>query len=1048
MQKTIGKRLARKKKAGNEPMMPHKVPMIISATIILAFLFSPLVHADLADIVIDHSPGHVDNPQVTSDGNGNVYTVWEDTRNGSSDIYFNYSTDYGFTWQDPDIRIDTDVLGASHSRRPQIACDNTGHVYAVWEDQRNGGTDIYFNYSSNYGVTWQSSDKKLNSVLYALIPQYPKITCDNSGHVYVVWDDNYFNTSADYGVSWLSAATRISTTGGVETKITCDQNAHVYVAWRSSDILFNYSSDFGNSWQSDITISDIYPVHAIPYGLSLNSNESGNVYFAWDDGRNRTDFPDVYFNSCSNYGSICRASSDIKLNTGTPGTIYSIWPKVISDETGHVYVAWYDRRNGLGDIYMNSSSDHGITWQNPDMRLDTDSAGSADSGFPEIATDDSGHIYAIWTDDQSGIGAGLYINYSLDYGVTWLPENRKISSEGFNLQMVADVNRFYIVRNANNNVVFNEVAPLEVPPFAPADPYPASGATQIGLTPILSWQTGDANLDDTLTYDVYFGTTSPPPLVSANQTEMAYLPGTLAYFTNYYWQVIGRDNLGSETAGPIWSFQTISGPPQFTGFSPSDGATDIPLAPILGWTAVDNDLGDTLTYDVYFGKTYPPAKQVSDWTSNTYNPGLLTRYTVYYWKVVARDNHGTETVGPVLIFTTINHKPQFQGPFSPADGAQDVTFTPTLKWNASDADGDVVTYDIYFGASPDPPLILSNKTIKSYQPVLPPNKLPHVTTYYWKIVARDNHGAETESPIMSFTTADNPPAILNFSPQSAAVKNVTPTLSWSAADPDPDDTLVYDIYFGTSPNPPLVLSNQADTSYQPGQLAFETKYYWTVVAKDPHWDPVTKRGEKSMMVIYFTTVSANAPPVFGSSFLPLDGATGRALRPQLSWSASDPDGDTIAYDVYFGTSTSPPLVVSDQTVRLYNPGMLLALTTYYWKVVARDNHGNETVSSIFSFTTGNPPSIQYAYPNPCNTNQVVSIVGKAFGAEQGTSVLHLGGTKFGLGYRKVLFWSDTRIDFRIPAFLTWLHGTRHTRDLWVTVGVFSSNKIKLTMIRK
>ena len=1108
------------------------------------FLLPSLLCGQMPDIIVDHSSGNVHAPQIAADGNGNVYTVWEDTRNGSSDIYFNYSTDYGFTWQDTDIRIDTDVSGASHSRRPQIACDSNGHVYIVWEDERNGGTDIYFNYSSDFGITWQGSDRKMNSVLYALIPQYPKVTCDNSGHVYVAWDDNYFNTcTIDINgiANCLSEAIRISATGGVETELTCDQNGHVYVAWRTSDILFNYSSDFGNSWQSDITISDTDPVHAIPYGLSLNSNESGNVYFAWDDGRNSTDLPDVYFNSCSNYGSICRASPDIRpdirLNTGTPGPTYSIWPVIACDENGSVYVAWYDKRNLVGDIYLNYYDYNTNNWQASDIRLDTDSP-SADSGYPKISSDNNGHACVIWIDNQQDTGPGLYMNYSLNHGVNWLSENRKIGSGGINPQMVTDGNRFYIVWD-NGDIVFNEMAPADVPPFPPADPSPVNGAAQVSLTPLLSWRGGDANLDDTLTYDVYLDISSPPQqLVSPNQTATTYTQVTpLSYLTTYYWQVVAKDSTGAQTAGPIWSFTTISGPPYFVDFSPPAGATGVGRMPTLSWTAIDPDPGDTLTYAVYFGKTNPPPLQTTSYTSNTYNPGLLSHYTVYYWKIVAKDNHGTLTTGPILSFTTINNPPQFNT-YSPVDGATGIElddhYHSTLKWSASDADGDdTIKYDIYFGTSSPPPLVASNQTVTSYYT----GPLTHMTVYYWKIVARDNHGAETELPVLSFTTLNNKPVFLRHLPTiDTPGVDPSPTLQWSVYDPDPDDTLTYDVYFGTSSSPPLVRSHQTKTSYTPGQLSYSTRYYWMVVAHDPHG------AEATVDVLYFTTAASDYPEL--SNFFPEDKASGIGSKPTLSWSGSDPNlGDTLTYDVYFGYSSPPPKKVSNQAATTYQPGTLAPYKVYYWKIVARDNHGVERVGPILSFstlnrppqiqsftpsnlstgvspgvtlkwsasdpdfydtvscniyfgtssppplvaiknttgtykpagllplteyywkivaydesgaetigpelsfTTGNPPTIQSISPKPCQTLQVISIFGELFRDTQGTSEIHLGSLVFRSGSIRIKMWSDTRIDFQIPPFTALSSGKTVKRYLWVKVNGLISNKVLVT-IRK
>ena len=46
----------------------------------------------------------------------------------------------------------------------------------------------------------------------------------------------------------------------------------------------------------------------------------------------------------------------------------------------------------------------------------------------------------------------------------------------------------------------------------------------------------------------------------------------------------------------------------------------------------------------------------------------------------------------------------------------------------------------------------------------------------------------------------------------------------------------------------------------------------------------------------------NEAPAAPANLSPADGATGTGLHPTLSWSASDPDGDGVTHDVYFGTS--------------------------------------------------------------------------------------------------------------------------------------------------
>jgi hypothetical protein len=59
----------------------------------------------------------------------------------------------------------------------------------------------------------------------------------------------------------------------------------------------------------------------------------------------------------------------------------------------------------------------------------------------------------------------------------------------------------------------------------------------------------------------------------------------------------------------------------------------------------------------------------------------------------------------------------------------------------------------------------------------------------------------------------------------------------------------------------------------------------------------------------------------------------------------------VTYDVYFGTSTSPPLFSNDQLGTTYDPGTLGYDTKYYWKIIATDNHGATTSGSLRDFTT-------------------------------------------------------------------------------------------------
>ena len=99
-----------------------------------------------------------------------------------------------------------------------------------------------------------------------------------------------------------------------------------------------------------------------------------------------------------------------------------------------------------------------------------------------------------------------------------------------------------------------------------------------------------------------------------------------------------------------------------------------------------------------------------------------------------------------------NQPPSVPSDPAPADGAQDQPLDLDLSWTGGDPDGDEVIYDVYFGTS-CPPSDLACEGVSST--VCDPGPLHPVTQYFWYVIARDNHCAESRGPVAgcwSFTT--------------------------------------------------------------------------------------------------------------------------------------------------------------------------------------------------------------------------------------------------------------------------------------------------------
>jgi fibronectin type 3 domain-containing protein len=171
------------------------------------------------------------------------------------------------------------------------------------------------------------------------------------------------------------------------------------------------------------------------------------------------------------------------------------------------------------------------------------------------------------------------------------------------------------------------------------------------------------------------------------------------------------------------------------------------------------------------------------------------------------------------------------------------------------------------------------------------------------------------------------------SPSSGATnQSVDVDLGWA----DASDAASYDVYFGTSSSPPKD-GTASSSDYALSTLSYSTHYYWKIVAKNlcsstegPVWD--------------FTTGCAAPGTPSGPS--PASGATNQSKDVDLNW--ADASGAT-SYDVYFGTSPSPPYVTNTGSSS-YALSTLSSTTHYYWKVVAKSSCSS-TEGSVWDFTT-------------------------------------------------------------------------------------------------
>jgi hypothetical protein len=425
-----------------------------------------------------------------------------------------------------------------------------------------------------------------------------------------------------------------------------------------------------------------------------------------------------------------------------------------------------------------------------------------------------------------------------------------VPDDGFPGNRDVDVDVTGVVDPAGNmlpapyHFVFHTGGSPNQPPAAPCSPSPNADAVNVSVNVQLSWGCTTDPDGDTVEYDVHLGTDSNPAF-AATVSAPPYVPPTpLAAGTRYYWRIDARDEHGAVTPSPVWHFDTGSltppnQPPAAPAepISPANGSTTLGVTAILTWSGGADPDGDPVNYLVRFGTANPPPnlRTVSARTTTVLTP-LLSQ--TYYWQIVSRDDHSHETAGPIWSFNTPgppNQAPSAPCLQTPADNADHVSVTTSLTWGCGvDPESDPVTFVVYLerngGQNPDS---VATTTATSYTPS---DSLRYGSFYSWKIVARDDHGNRTSSPVRGFDTenANRPPtAPCNPNPYDGAT-DISPDdvrLRWGCGQDPDDDPESYDVYFGTTPEPTFIDTNST-RNYFVGGVEPNTQYYWKIVAKD------------------------------------------------------------------------------------------------------------------------------------------------------------------------------------------------------------------------
>jgi N-acetyl-beta-hexosaminidase len=555
---------------------------------------------------------------------------------------------------------------------------------------------------------------------------------------------------------------------------------------------------------------------------------------------------------------------------------------------------------------------------------------------PEAASNPVPANYAInqpdavtlaWT--ASTVSCGESVTYDVHFGTSSNPTDMVVVGEAradttlLQAGLSPAVTYYWkVVAKANGHSTDSEVWSFTTgacteAPTAPTNPDPADGATDQPTSLTLSWAASTVTCGGPVTYDLYIGLSSNPPLVRTGLTNPSQLVSDLEQGARYYWKVVAKAN-GQSMGGEMWTFWTgpcTVAPTAPTNPSPADGATDLPRSLTLSWAASTVTCGGPVTYDLYIGLSSDPPLVRTGLTNPSQFVSDLEQGALYYWKVVAKAN-GQSTGGEMWTFTTVcTAAATAPTNPSPADGATDLPRSLTLSWAASTVTcGGPVTYDLYIGLSSDPPLVRTGLT----NPSQFVSDLEQGALYYWKVVAKAN-GQSTGGEMWTFTTVCTAAATAPTNPSPAHNATNQPTsltLSWAASTVTCGGPVTYDLYIGLSSDPPLVRTGLTSPSQFVSDLEQGALYYWKVVAK--------ANGQSTIGDVWSFATLTIIEKVATPTFSPPAGTYGPDLTVTISCATS---GATIRYT----TNGSEPTTSSPTYSSAISVTSTMTLKAKAWK---------------------------------------------------------------------------------------------------------------------
>lgn len=364
-------------------------------------------------LVNDDTTGGCDQlePSIVNTKNGYI-AVWIDYRNGHNPDIYAGRFDFSGVLIDSVVQVNNDS-GSNYQGAPSVDADSAGNFVVVWEDRRNGETDIYaqrYNKNAiplgtNFRVNDDASGREQCTpvVGVCLDGKFMVAWRDDRGSAPDIYAQVYDDSGLPMGSNFVVNDDGLSNSFQVFPDISKAPNNEFAVTWldtragigiycqRYTCSGIPIGSNFEVTDNSDSTAPMRYP--------AISSNLVNLTVVVWQDHREHDSYPNIY---AQLYDSLWNTvGANFRVNDDTVFAWHDV-PSVAVTTLGFV-VVWNDKRNNFSnpDVY-GQRYDAACNPQGANFKINEFSLGQQDFTNPVVDVDTSGNFLVAWQENLGG----------------------------------------------------------------------------------------------------------------------------------------------------------------------------------------------------------------------------------------------------------------------------------------------------------------------------------------------------------------------------------------------------------------------------------------------------------------------------------------------------------------------------------------------------------------------------------------------------------------------------------------------------------------------